>query len=222
MNSSDFTSSLNNIDNQIDSVNSEVQKFQQVNNKLRSGISHRGLEINQIRRDVEKLESDLNSLNSSLDYHLSDAPYKSTSIYSKRIPRDIIQLEEDERMDRIQRGVDPILFGKVYRVQQSLIHNMSSVSWQAKHLRMDAVKPIQENWKRLATDMERLIDEGVHFVNTKADKLGLQNKGSLVHIIAEEEKERIRRIHNNSIDKMADARRRRVEDELMQTVKLVN
>jgi len=137
-----------------------------------------------------------------------------------------IKKEAEERQWRIERGVDPILYGKIHRVQQELIRNWNSVSWQLKGKANEWSKPIQSNWHLLAGDMERLIDQGINFMQSTADKLtesvGLSEKPSLWGIKRQEEKERERRMKDTQVDKMVEARRRRVEDELMQTIKPVN
>jgi len=52
-----------------------------------------------------------------------------TYTFPPRVSAEFIEMEEKERQDRISRGVDPILYAKIFRCQTELMHRHFPTSW---------------------------------------------------------------------------------------------
>jgi len=177
---------------------------------------------------------------------------------------DLDLLEEKERQDRIAHGADPILLGKLHKVQQELTHqpnamlaslnstagivkekaqvfinnvdteslkkgaqsavNTTTSTFENLMSKVDtaAIKETAFEWTHATTDAISSLTGGVmhrasEYMEVAKEKLGMGEPS----ITALEEKERLRRM-SDKIDPMMDARKHRVEDELLQNVKTAN
>lgn len=146
---------------------------------------------------------------------------------------EIRRLEEIERQDRIQRGVNPVLQGKVHRFQQELLHHNSKFleslplpAMELPHIELPKVSEISHNvvdsikattWTWSSYLKENVLNKTKNIYSQAKEGLGYYDISS----IKSEERERVRKM-NEKVDPMIDARKRRVEEELLHAVKSAN
>lgn len=145
--------------------------------------------------------------------------------------QEIHRLEENERQDRIRRGVDPVLLGKHHKFQHELLHHhtrflhhISSTSSGSVESSLTSVLPSVPSLNVIKettlTWSSYLKHNAKSFYAVARDSLGM-NTSSLSYITKEEEKERTRKM-SEKIDPMMDARKRRVEEELLTSIKIAS
>jgi len=144
--------------------------------------------------------------------------------FPRAIPSDIIKLEEQERLERMSKGVDPILLGKHHRVQEEIVHSSRSLTGKVsassslEHAK-EALKDTASVWSIYTTEkVGTLMEKASCWVDAAKDKLGFVGDAST---FASEEKERLRRV-NLKVDPLIEGRKHRMEDELLQKIKVSN
>jgi len=192
--------------------------------------------------------------------------------FPREYPAELEKLEQQEREDRINHGVDPILMGKHYRVQDELVSTTGTSSQlmtqatdalskakiavvdsmpskeqlvhakdvvvdsmpsreqmvQAKNTVVDSM-PSKEQVVHAkdvvvgtaSTITENIMNKASEYLEVAKEKLGMVDPSTL-SVTVMEEKERARRMSEGGVDPMTDARKHRVEAELLETVKSTN
>jgi len=135
--------------------------------------------------------------------------------FPRKVNQDINRWEELERKERIEKGVDPVLFGKIHRLHPSIINNKVQIADEKKTTIRETLKGKAQEWS------EKVAETTKSFVGSAKDKFGLQDPAALASIIKAEEKERIRRM-NEKVDPSIEASKHKMENELLQKVKSVN
>jgi len=149
--------------------------------------------------------------------------------YCRRTPKYILELEEQERQDRLSRGYDPVLLGKWHNIQREFMWNWNN-NWA--HLIGGLVKSSSRkltgklNTMRdnihLRNSFEGVVDSVMNkatgLVESAKDTLGIYDVNSISGLNKIEEKERQRRMQEKH-DPLIEARKRRMEHELMETIK---
>eukprot|EP01114_Cavostelium_apophysatum_P000183 TRINITY_DN10187_c0_g1_i1.p1 TRINITY_DN10187_c0_g1~~TRINITY_DN10187_c0_g1_i1.p1 ORF type:complete len:162 (+),score=35.40 TRINITY_DN10187_c0_g1_i1:793-1278(+) len=124
------------------------------------------------------------------------------------------ELEENERSDRILRGIDPILHSKMLKVRQEVISKgKSEEPGVISHVWDDVMRTanfVADDTNRQFTTW---FDQAAVVVENAIAKVGLGKPGSM----ALEEHERERRLHAK-IDPIIAARKHSVESEILDHV----
>eukprot|EP01114_Cavostelium_apophysatum_P010894 TRINITY_DN2503_c0_g1_i1.p1 TRINITY_DN2503_c0_g1~~TRINITY_DN2503_c0_g1_i1.p1 ORF type:complete len:166 (-),score=48.64 TRINITY_DN2503_c0_g1_i1:60-557(-) len=162
---------------------------------------------------------------------MSSTTYYSDEKVDFTFPRAKIDhsAEEQERSERMRSGVDPVLLGKHHRIQEEFKYKgytfPHALHWNMPHL-PSASKVIDtaSSWTHVASEQvggvtRSLFGKAQDLVEAAKERLGFQGDvGSISSINKAEEAERLRRA-NEKVDPKMQARKHRVEDELLQTVR---
>jgi len=162
----------------------------------------------------------------------------------RRCPPEIIAMEESERIYRMNKGVDAVLYGKwnailsaptslslrpipivakkvlpfVTQAKDTLVEKTSEIVDMASGIVHD-VK--QSSWTGyFGTLAHSMADKTHHLVDIAKESVGIVDPASIAAINKAEEAERLRRM-NEKVDPMLTARLNRVQDELLRSVKSV-
>jgi len=163
----------------------------------------------------------------------SSFDWKTDFAFPRQSSSETTQLEEKERSRRIASGVNPLVYGKYFQIHKELLDTNGNWFWtslpttgmkevtstltdSAEHLKEVAIEKTESFSTTFSHLKDSLRDSTTHIVELARDSLGL-NPSSLKSVTRAEEKERSRRMEDK-VDPMIDARKRRVEEQLLKTV----
>lgn len=84
--------------------------------------------------------------------------------YARRTPGWIVEAEEQERLERTRRGMDPILMGKWHRIQKEFMLNKLGLMWSEPHPSkvMERAEHVKETVVETAAEVKEAVVESIH------------------------------------------------------------